>query len=285
MVALSKQLGVGDTYTVIVVDDEPLARTLIVESLSLYKELTVVASCKNGREAIEAIREHKADLLFLDIHMPGLSGFDVIRAIDPKILPETIFVTATDDFAIEAFDVNAVDYLLKPISEERLERALKRAFLQLASKQDRREGSDAIYEATSKIAERVKRKQEKKVEQEQEAPVTQTAGMKLSIKDGGTLTIVDQEDIDWIDAAGDYMCIHVDGDTHVMRTTMSKLLEKLDENKFKRIHRSTIVNIERVIKIQKHTKGEYILHLDCDHTLKVSRHYKTVIQQYIEEQL
>lgn len=268
-------------FTAIVVDDEPLARKLLIASLEAHKDIEVIGECSNGREAVEFINRAAPDLMFLDIQMPGLGGFDVMRALSPENIPETIFVTAYDRYAIDAFDANAVDYLLKPISEERLARAVGRALLHL-SKDDRPDGSKKkLYGALNKAVERVKGKQD--VSQvDKQAPSAEVR--KLSIKDGDSVVIVEEPDIDWIDAAGDYMCIHVQGHTHIMRSTMHELLKRLNPEKFKRIHRSTIVNIDRIIKIQKHTKGEYLLYLTCGEQTKVSRHYKSVIREFIDKQ-
>lgn len=265
-------------FRAIVVDDEPLARRLVVASLEDYPEIEVIAECCNGRQAVEAINELSPDLMFLDIQMPGLGGFDVIRSVGAESMPEVIFVTAFDAFAIDAFDANAVDYLLKPISEERFTRALSRVLTQL--KKGRTADSDKrnLFSAVSSIAERVR----KKTELQQNPQVVETEERKITIKDGDSVIIVVESDIDWIDAAGDYMCIHVAGVTHIIRSTMHELLARLNQEMFKRVHRSTVVNTDRIVRIQKYTKGEYLLHLDCDQTIKVSRHYKTVIRDFID---
>lgn len=280
----------NSAFRAIVVDDEPLARRLLIASLEVHTEIEIVAECCNGREAIEAINNLKPDLMFLDIQMPGIGGFDVIRSVGPESMPEVIFVTAYDAFAIDAFDANAVDYLLKPIGEERLARAVGRALSQL--KQGKTAAADKrnLYGAVSKIADRVRKKAEAQEGNPEHGSLRQAAQQndknerKLSIKDGDSVILVVESDIDWIDAAGDYMCIHVGGATHVIRSTMHELLNRLDQDKFKRVHRSTVVNTDRIIKIQKHTKGEYFLHLDCDETIKVSRYYKSVIREFIDQQ-
>ena len=265
-------------FRAIVVDDEPLARQLLRASLKSFAEIEVIEECANGREAIQAINNLKPDLMFLDIQMPGLTGFDVIRNVPADAMPEIVFVTAYDEFAIDAFDANAVDYLLKPISEERLARAVRRALAHLFADSEEHKRRE-LYSAVSKIADRVRAKTEQADADEKPAEKEER---KLSIKDGDSVVIVREADIDWIDAAGDYMCVHVNGDTHVVRSTMHELLGRLDQEMFKRVHRSTVVNVERIVKIQNHTKGEYLLHLDCGETLKVSRHYKSVIRDFID---
>ena len=267
-------------FRVIVVDDEPLARRLIIASLMDHPEFEVVAECGNGRQAVDAVDKLSPDLMFLDIQMPGLGGFDVIRSLGSDKMPAVIFVTAYDAFAIDAFDANAIDYLLKPISEERFSRALARALVRLRQDQASHAEKRNLFGALNAIADRVREKSE-----------AQTVGQsndqderKISIKDGDSVMLVTESDIDWVDAAGDYMCIHVNGMTHVIRSTMHDLLSRLDQEKFKRVHRSTVVNTDRIVRIQKHMKGEYFLHLDCDEIIKVSRHYKEVIRDFIDRQ-
>ena len=269
-------------FRVIVVDDEPLARRLIIASLAEYSQFEVIAECGNGRQAVDAINELSPDLIFLDIQMPGLGGFDVIRSVGPDNMPAVIFVTAFDAFAIDAFDANAIDYLLKPISEERFSRALGRALGRLSQDNTSSAEKRNLFGALGVIADRVREKSESQ---------NQTVGQsndqderKISIKDGDSVMLVTEGDIDWVDAAGDYMCIHVSGKTHVIRSTMHDLLGRLDSGKFKRVHRSTVVNTDRIVRIQKHMKGEYFLHLDCDEIIKVSRHYKDVIREFIDRQ-
>ena len=269
-------------FRVIVVDDEPLARRLIIASLAEHPEFEVIAECGNGRQAVDAVNDLSPDLMFLDIQMPGLGGFDVIRSVGPDKMPAVIFVTAFDAFAIDAFDANAIDYLLKPISEERFSRALGRASVRLRQENTSSAEKRNLFGALNAIAERVKEKSESQA---------QTVGQpndqderKISIKDGDSVMLVTEGDIDWVDAAGDYMCIHVNGKTHVIRSTMHDLLGRLDSAKFKRVHRSTVVNTDRIVRIQKHMKGEYFLHLDCDEIIKVSRHYKEVIREFIDRQ-
>lgn len=271
---------IAKTFRVVVVDDEPLARRLIIASLAEYPEFEVIAECGNGRQAVTAVNELSPDLMFLDIQMPVMGGFDVIRSVAPDKLPAVVFVTAFDAFAIDAFDANAIDYLLKPISEERFSRALARALGRLRQSQTHQADNKALVGALSVIADRVREKSE-----------TQTVGQpndqderKISIKDGDSVMLVTESHIDWVDAAGDYMCIHVAGETHVIRSTMHELLSRLNQDKFKRVHRSTVVNTDRIVRIQKHMKGEYFLHLDCDEIIKVSRHYKEVIREFIDRQ-
>lgn len=271
-------------FRVIVVDDEPLARRLIIASLAEYSEFEVIAECGNGRQAVDAVNELSPDLMFLDIQMPGLGGFDVIRSVGPDNMPAVIFVTAFDAFAIDAFDANAIDYLLKPISEERFSRALGRALVRLRQEHASNAEKRNLFGALNVIADRVREKSESHAQAQTVGQSNDQDERKISIKDGDSVMLVTEGDIDWVDAAGDYMCIHVSGKTHVIRSTMRDLLSRLDQNKFKRVHRSTVVNTDRIVRIQKHMKGEYFLHLDCDEIIKVSRHYKEVIREFIDRQ-
>lgn len=265
------------SYRAIIVDDEPLARKFLRSSLESYKEIEIIAECENGRIALDTIRQESPDLVFLDIQMPGLNGFDVIRSIQSEQMPQVIFVTAYDEYAIDAFDANAIDYLLKPITDDRLNRAVKRALIHLSQVDGGSGQRKVLYSEVNKIAERVKQKT-----RAEEQPEEVVEERRFTIKDGDSVILINESDIDWIDAAGDYMCIHVKGETHIIRSTMHELLARLEQSRFKRVHRSTIVNVDRIIRIKKHTKGEYMLYLSCDETIKVSRHYKNVIKDFID---
>ena len=265
----------------IICDDEPLALKLLEKNLAAFDFIEIVASCKNGREVIEKNLELVPDLLFLDIQMPGLNGFDIVKAIQADTMPMIIFVTAYEQYAVDAFDVYAIDYLLKPVDQDRLARAVGKAQATHLSGLPSVENKDRLIAAIDVIADKVR-------ESGGSGSTAQNAAAnaekrKISIKDGDTVTVVDEADIDWIDAAGDYMCIHVSGVTHIMRSTMHELLTRLDPDIFKRIHRSTVVNVNRIQQVQRHTKGEFFLHLDCDHTLKASRHYKDVVKAFISQ--
>lgn len=258
--------------SILIVDDEALARRGLIHRLSRVNDVEVVAEARNGREALKAIREQKPDLVFLDIQMPGMSGFDVLAELQGEDMPTVVFVTAFDQYAIKAFEASALDYLLKPIEDQRLDEALTRVRENLDLKRARKhkksliklvsiisgENVSSMSEISAKGLEKLKKK---------EPP-------KLGIKDGGRTTWVAQEDIEWIDAAGDYMCVHALGETHIMRKTMKELVTELDPDLLQRVHRSTIVNIRKVKNMQSHINGEYFLTLDSDHTVKLSRSYK-----------
>ena len=269
----------------ILVDDEPLALRFLQSTINDFDSVDVICACNSGRDALSAIRDFTPDLLFLDIQMPGMNGFELVKNIQADIMPMIIFVTAYDQFAIAAFDLHAVDYLLKPLDASRVGVAIERA-VERANNPARlsltEEGKGGLISAIASMSDKVDALSQASKGLDGKIDVTEPAVRKISIKDGDTITVVDEANIDWIDAAGDYMCIHVDGATHIMRSTLSDLLGRLDQNTFKRIHRSTVVNVDRIRQVQRHTKGEYFLHLDCDQTLKASRHYREVVKEILE---
>ena len=270
--------------TTILADDEPLALRFLQSTLDDFDSIEIVASCKSGREALTAINNLTPDLLFLDIQMPGMNGFELVKNIQADIMPMIIFVTAYDQFALAAFDLHAVDYLLKPLDSERVGVAIDRA-LERANNPSRRsmteESKGGLISAIASMSDKVEALSQGDKSSSSDSGNSENTTRKLSIKDGDTITVIDESSIDWIDAAGDYMCIHVDGETHIMRSTLNDLLSRLDQQIFKRIHRSTVVNVNRIRQVQRHTKGEFFLHLDCNHSLKASRHYKEVIKNLL----
>ena len=267
----------SDKIRSIVVDDESLAREGLVMRLKQFDEqVEIVASCRNGREALQAVAEKEPDLVFLDIQMPGMSGFEFVKQLQQDNMPAIVFVTAYDEFAVDAFEVHAVDYLLKPIEEDRLALALERAEQRLQGGQPDNEKQrllDIVMGLTGKSESAVK-----ELLESGEAP--RKYSERIAIKDGSSTIFVNVSDIDWIDAAGDYMCVHVKGETHIMRTTMKELEAQLDPDVFQRVHRSTIVNLERVEKISSHINGEFHLTLSCGTALKMSRSYKDKVRHF-----
>jgi len=262
----------------IIVDDEPLARRGLNIRLSEHKEIEIVAECVNGREALTAIEEYAPDLMFLDIQMPGMDGFDVIHAMQADDAPLVVFVTAFDQYAIDAFKVHAVDYILKPIDDERLSEALDRV-QQKASERNALSDKQTLLTVIGDITGNKPSNLEDAIAASEEAK--QQYSETIAIKDAGNVTIIKTKEVDWIDAAGDYMCLHVGGTIHVMRTTMKKLDALLDPKIFQRVHRSTIVNINRIRQVCSHINGEHHLLLDNGSRLKMSRSYKTHIKALV----
>ena len=266
----------------VIVDDEPLARKLLRALLAEMPEIVIIAECRNGREAVEACRELEPDLMILDIQMPQMSGFDVVKELQSDLMPVVIFCTAYQRYALDAFDLHAVVYILKPVSETRLQRAVSRALERLQDNSDGAEQKSPVLGAIDEIAQKVSGRAGNRsaVPDTEQA---QLADRKIAIKDHESTVLVDIDDIDWIDAAGDYMCIHVKGETLILRSTLKHLMSKLDPDVFKRIHRSTVVNLSRIVKSTPLHKGEYMLFLECGAQLKVSRNYRQDIKVFLSE--
>lgn len=264
----------------IVVDDEPLARKLMMSFLGGFPEIDVVAECGNGRDAISAILELAPDLMFLDIMMPGLNGFEVIKKIQPELLPMVIFCTAYERYALDAFDVHAVDYIVKPLDEERLQLAVKRALARVQEHLQSSENKSTLLGAIDAITSNVSERAPVRSRKPGDVPRVNTE-QKLTIKDHDSIKLIKVENIAWVDAAGDYMCIHAEGETHIMRCTMKQLLEDLDSDLFKRVHRSTIVNLNCIEEVIRHTKGEYFLQIENGERIKVSRNYRDSIRTFL----
>ena len=276
------------TFRTIIVDDEPLARKGLNIRLQSFKDIKIVQQCCNGREAIEAIRAYQIDLMFLDIQMPGLSGFEVIDEIVKQGLkmPMVVFATAFDQYAIKAFEVHAIDYILKPADEERLSQTLEKVRQYSKSSTDADHKSKLIRlvsDVTGNDCQQILTE----LTNNQPVSISHYSDI-LAIKDAGEVSRVPVKDIIWIDAAGDYMCVHTcsnsstnQENTHILRKTMKQLEEHLDPKIFIRNHRSTIVNKDYIEKFCSQASGEYFLVLKNDKELKVSRSYKEKVKQAI----
>ncbi len=263
-----------NALSTIIVDDENLARRGLSLRLANMPELNIVAECANGQQALAAIAEHNPDLVFLDIQMPGMDGFAVVEELQSDNMPMVVFVTAFDQYAVDAFRIHAVDYVLKPVDEERLKEAVNRALTHRAQQ-------DSV------------REKEKLLKLVMGLNGTSAGSMgdsdsggqwpeKLSIKDGCDIEFIKVADIQWVDAAGDYMCIHAAGKTHIMRITMKQLAAQLDPAQFLRIHRSTLVNANGIVRAQTLNNGEYLLTLESGNQLKVSRSYRDKVKHLID---
>lgn len=263
----------------IIVDDEPLARRGLELRLRAFDDFEIVAHCANGREAIDAVAEHAPDLMFLDIEMPGIDGFEVLRRVPQTSMPMVVFVTAFDRYAIEAFDAHALDYLLKPLVDERLERTMvhvREQFAQRRSMQHREQLVKLLATVTG-----AGQLDADELIARGAAGLPQRFPEVLPIRLGRETVRLPVAAIEWVDAAGDYMCVHAEGRTHVVRATMKQFEERLDPADFQRIHRSTIVNIRRIRKLKPHTNGEYFLTLDGGHELKLSRSYRDRLERIL----
>lgn len=252
----------------LIVDDEPLARRGLELRLKKHADIEIVGEASSGRKAFHAVSSLRPDLMLLDVQMPGIDGFELLRALPATLIPLTIFVTAYDQYALAAFAASALDYLLKPVDDTRLDESIARARARLAERK-----AEDHYERLLKLIATLPNAAELKLDDIRIDTPTQPAE-KITIKDGTRLLRIDVDSIRWIDAAGDYMCIHAGDETHVLRGTMNDLEQRLDSKRFARVHRSTIVNLERVKEMRPHVNGEYFLVLDSGHELKLSRSYK-----------
>ncbi len=267
-----------DKIRVILVDDEPLALRGLKLRLADFPEVEIIAECVNGREAVKEIRAKEPDLVFLDIQMPGIDGFGVVRALIGAPAPLFIFVTAFDKYAINAFEANALDYLVKPVEEE-LKDAIHRAREAMKSKAAASRESQLV-ELLSSLNDD-ERDRIKELINDPGWSEKERYAERLSFKDGSKVVVLNADEIEWIDAAGDYMCIHAGGKTHIIRETMKALQKRLDPSRFQRVHRSAIVNIGKVKELHPHSNGEYFLILENGGELKLSRSYKDVIARFI----
>lgn len=270
----------------LIVDDEPLARKGLQVRLGAFENVEVIAQASGGKEAVKLVEEHTPDLMFLDIQMPGWNGFEVLKQITDRglTLPQVVFVTAYDQYAIKAFEVRALDYLLKPVDEERLVRTLHhieeaQALTSSDSSIDVSQQAkllNLVSEITGEDCEDILQKLA-----EGQSLLGDNYPEHIAIKDSGEITRVAVNSIAWVDAAGDYMCIHAGSDTHILRRTMKELEQELNPKLFQRIHRSAIVNIEHVEKLCSRQNGEYHVVLSNGKELKVSRSYKDRIKQLV----
>ncbi len=233
---------------VLVVDDEPLARRNVTVLLQGDPDIGSLAECGSGAEAIETIRQSQPDLVFLDVQMPECGGFDVLEQLGADLPRAIIFVTAYDTYALQAFEAGALDYLLKPFDDARFRRALHRA-------------KDRLTHSGSPGSRQAKR---------------------LVVRSPGRLLFVNVADIDWIEAASYYACLHVGGETHIIRRTLAELEQDLGEGMFIRIHRSIIVNLDRVHGLELQSGGEYEVVLKSKVRLRLSRRFRKRLQERME---
>lgn len=263
----------------LIVDDEPLARKGLAVRLSQYPEIEVVGLCKNGAEALDMCKSQVIDLLFLDIQMPGVSGLEVVKQLSelPLDMPAVIFVTAFDQYAVKAFEIHALDYLLKPVDDSRLEKAVEKVQTFVKSQQDtshKKKLASFVAGITGNNCEEIL----KKLASGEKLDDTRYPD-SLAVKEQGEIIRVQINTIQWVDAAGDYMCLHCsDGKTHILRKTMKELESELDPKLFVRVHRSAIVNTKQISKLVTQVSGEYVLVLDNGQELKVSRSYRDKVK-------
>ena len=246
---------------VILVDDEPLVRSGMRSLLDEEGDVEIVAEARNGVEAVAAIREHKADVVFLDVQMPGMTGFDVVAALEPDDRPWIVFVTAYDEYAIRAFDVHALDYVLKPFDAERFRLALSRARARIAESR----GMPSQLEALLAELRPAKRYAD-----------------RLLLKHNSSVVVVLATDIDWIEAADNYVKVHARNGRYMVRESIKSMESKLDPSEFARVHRSAIVNLARVRAMEPVAAGEYTITLTTGQRVTLSRGYRDSFRERLE---
>jgi two-component system LytT family response regulator len=239
-------------FSVLIVDDEPLAREGLRMLLTSDRQVAVISEAKNGREAVTAIRESQPDLVFLDVQMPEMDGFQVVHEVGPERMPAVVFVTAHDQYAIRAFEINALDYLLKPVTSERFHQSLNRAKARLSGGEEVGWRMVSLLEALANPSPYAKR---------------------LAVRSGTRTLFVPVDVIEWIQAAENYVELHCDTGFHLLQATMNTIDASLDPEMFLRIHRSLIVNVGRIKELQPAGHGEYVVVLRSGVRLQSSRSY------------
>lgn len=258
-----------EMISVLIVDDEPIARRGIRQHLQTESDVVIVGECANGREAVAAIEQQKPDLVFLDVQMPLMDGFGVVEAIGAKNLPAVVFVTAYDEHAIRAFEVNALDYLLKPVDGERFQKTMARAREQISGSQTK--------QLQQKLAALLQSLEETGAGAKQ-SPCLE----RVVIKEAERVFFVATDEIDWISAHGNYVQVHTKGRAHLLRETMDAMESKLDSRKFLRLRRSTIVRIARIKELYPLFNGEYAVILEDQTRLTSSRRYRRKLDELLK---
>jgi len=263
------------TIRTILVDDEKLAIQGLQLRLEKFEDVEIIDTCQNGREAIRAIKTQRPDLVFLDIQMPGFDGFSVVQGVMEIDPPLFVFVTAYQEHAIRAFEANAVNYLMKPVDENKLADTIERVRNRIAEKKSTEE-AEKLMNVLSEVAPGAA---------EEFAQGDDDAASRyeklINIKDRGQIFRVEVHTIEHIEAAGDYMCIYTGYNSLILRETMKDLERRLDPRKFQRVHRSTIVNLDQVRQVKPHTNGECFLVLESGAEVKVSRSYRDVVARFV----
>jgi two-component system LytT family response regulator len=246
----------------LIVDDEPLARNRIRRLLSAEPDIEVAGECGNGSEAVAFLKGQQADLLFLDVQMPGLDGFGVLEALSPERVPAVVFVTAYDEHALRAFEVHALDYLLKPFDRRRFHETLRRVREHIG-----RLRNGEVNQRLFALLETLSRRK--------------TSPDRMAIRANGHVLFIRTSNIDWIEAADNYVCLHCGTETHVVRDTLSAVAGRLDTARFIRIHRSTVVNVDRIARLQPWFRGDYRVLLHDGTQLPLSRSYRDRLQDVL----
>jgi two-component system LytT family response regulator len=251
----------------VVVDDEKPARVRLTELLQREADIDVVGTASDGRDAIDLLRRIKPDLVFLDVQMPQLDGLGVLRQLAPDEMPVTIMVTAYDKYAIHAFDAHAIDYLLKPFSDQRFDNAMTRARRYL--------GSADVHARAEELS----------AAAEERRNVDAESGYleRVALKANGCITFLDVDDVDWIEAAGVYLYLHAGARSYLYRSSVTQLLQRLDPRRFVRIHRSAAVNTTRIRELRSLSHGDFALMLKDGTELTLSRAYRTRLEAWLRQ--
>jgi two-component system LytT family response regulator len=247
----------------LIADDEPLARERLRTLLAQHHDIDIIGECSNGTDAIAAITDLRPDLILLDVEMPQVDGFGVLEALEPDALPAVVFVSAHDQYAVRAFESHALDYILKPFDEARVDRALHRVRDQLARAQGIRPIDSGLVSLLEELRDRRR-------------------SDRLVVKTGGRVVFLRTEDIDWVEASGNYVRLHVGGEAHLLRESMKNMERRLDPTTFVRIHRSAIVNVDRIRELEPWFHGEYIVILRDGTRLTSSRVFSDRLNALIE---
>ncbi len=246
----------------LIVDDEHLARERLRSLLQGDPHIEIIGECANGQQAINSIRSESPDLVFLDVQMPEANGFEVLENSDLERMPIIVFVTAYDEYAVRAFEVHALDYLLKPYDRDRFEKALRRAKTEATLRR--------TTQASQKLLSLLEGMESKKPQVD-----------RLLVRSAGKVFFLRADEIDWVESSGNYVKLHVGTDSHLLRETMSEMERKLNGEKFARIHRSTIVNLDRIKEIQPWFNGEYVVFLRNGTKLTASRGYRKRLSEVL----
>ncbi len=264
--------------TTLIIDDEPHAREGIKIRLAEFQEIEIIGECSSGKEATDAINNLKPDLLFLDIQMPEMNGFEVLQQLDIENFPVVVFVTAFDKYALQAFEFHALDYLLKPVSEERFKETME-VIIELFKQKNLAEYGKKLRNF---VDEYVSGKENiLETSQVSHAEKMNQYVNRLMVKSKENISLVPVVEIEWIESAGDYIYIHTNGKKHLFRETLTSLEHKLDPSKFVRIHRSTIVNLEKIKSLKQNEHGDYEVFLMNGTKLKLSRSFRQHFQKAI----
>lgn len=245
-----------------IADDEELARKRLINLLKEDKEIEVTSVCKTGEEALKCIRKRKPDLVFLEVQLPEVNGFEILGSINKQeYRPVVVFVTAHDQYALKAFEVHAVDYLLKPLDEPRFFKALNRAKQEI-----KKHPADLLEEKMNDLID--------------EITPSQGYLTRVMVKSADRVRFLKVEHIDWIEASGNYVCIHSQGEKYLIRQTMNHMEEKLNPDLFFRVHRSTIINLNKVKELEQWYHGDYLVIMESGKKLTMSRNYKDLLQRF-----